>query len=87
MESNRCQANLKRIRVLVVDDDVNSYDFLLIALNSYGIEVYTVRCVHDALKTFIELRPDVLISDLAMLYEDEYLLIRQVKQFEVQQDM
>jgi CheY-like chemotaxis protein len=78
-------STLQGLRVLVIDDDQDSCGFLLFALESYGMEVHAASSACQALKAFVQLQPDVLISDIAMPGEDGYSLIRQVRRLETQQ--
>ena len=78
-------STLQGLRVLVVDDDEDSCGFLQLALESYGIEAHAALSARQALKAFVQLQPDVLISDIVMPDEDGYSLIRQVRRLETQQ--
>ena len=78
-------STLQGLRVLVVDDDQDSCWFLQLALESYGIEAHAASSARQALKAFVQIQPDILISDIAMPDEDGYSLIRQVRRLETQQ--
>jgi CheY-like chemotaxis protein len=67
------------VRVLAVDDDTEACELVRIALQQSGAEVKVCSTVRDALKTFMEWRPDVLLSDIGIPGEDGYELIRQVR--------
>ena len=71
---------LEEVRVLVVDDDPDSRDMLNAALTALGAEVRTCPSSAEALKTFGEWLPDVLVSDIGMPSEDGYTLIRHVRE-------
>lgn len=71
--------NLGGLKVLLVDDDPDSREFLLRALEQRGATVAEAESAHQALATFKSFRPDVLVSDLAMPEEDGYALIRQIR--------
>ncbi|MEH2182851.1 response regulator [Nostoc sp.] len=75
-------STLEGLRVLVVDDDLDSCTWMTCLLEFYGIEVHSTFTVHQALATFVELRPDLVLSDIAMPGEDGYSLLRQIRQIE-----
>jgi PAS domain S-box-containing protein len=70
---------LKSIRVLVVDDDADSRDFLVFILEDCGATVTAVPSAAAALEVLLSSKPDVLISDIGMPDEDGYSFIRQVR--------
>jgi PAS domain S-box-containing protein len=71
--------DLSGIRVLVVDDDPDSREFISFALELYGAEVTTASSVSEALQTLEELKPDVLVSDIGMPEMDGYEFLRQIR--------
>lgn len=70
---------LDQVRVLVVEDDPDTADLLKAVLDESGADVVTAASVREALDTFEQWRPDVLVSDLAMPEQDGYQLIGQVR--------
>jgi PAS domain S-box-containing protein len=71
--------NLKGIRVLVVDDDLDNREFLAIMLKQYQAEVMAVASaieVSSVLRTF---KPDILVSDIGMPEIDGYTLLRSIR--------
>jgi two-component system, OmpR family, response regulator len=77
---------LKGRRLLVVDDDRDSRDLLVIALQAHGAEVVAVSAAKEAL-TMLQQQPHLLISDIKMPDIDGYALIRQLRALEVQDEM
>jgi CheY-like chemotaxis protein len=71
--------DLSGLRVLVVDDEADSLDFLNASLSGCGAEVCAVKSAAEALRALAEFRPDVLISDIGMPHEDGYTLMRKVR--------
>jgi hypothetical protein len=71
--------SLQGVRVLIVDDDADTREFFLTALEQYGAEVTIVGSVNETLATLPQLQPQVLISDIGMPEADGYELIRQVR--------
>ncbi len=76
---------LSGVRVLVVDDDCDSRDFLIFVLEQYGAFAISVASTSEALETLKQFKPDILISDIGMPIEDGYSLIRQVRSLSPEQ--
>jgi signal transduction histidine kinase/ActR/RegA family two-component response regulator len=70
---------LKGVQVLVVDDDHDALDMLARLLTDAGAAVRTAASANEAMSLLRWIRPDVLVSDLAMPDEDGYCLIRNVR--------
>ena len=70
---------LKDLRVLVVEDEVDTRDLLVMALRQSGAEVAACASVPEALAAFDRLPPDVLVSDIGFPEEDGYSLIRKIR--------
>jgi PAS domain S-box-containing protein len=77
-------AILAGVRVLVVEDDADTRDYLALILNRSGADVELAADADAALKSFKQTPPDVLMSDIGMPGADGYELIRQVREFEAQ---
>lgn len=71
--------SLSGVRVLVVDDEIDSRDFMATVLQQYEGEVKAVASVSEALQAILDWKPDVIVSDIAMPDEDGYSLIRKVR--------
>ena len=67
------------LRVLVVDDQADTREFLITMLHEYGAEATAVETVSEALETLQHWKPNVLISDIGMPGEDGYALIRKIR--------
>ncbi len=72
-------ADLSGLRVLVVDDEADSLEFLDVSLSRCGAEVRAVTSAAEALGLLEVFRPDVLVSDIGMPHEDGYTLMRKVR--------
>ncbi|HKE59767.1 MAG TPA: ATP-binding protein [Pyrinomonadaceae bacterium] len=70
---------LAGLRVLVVDDEVDSREVLTLMLNQFGAAVRTTASSQDAFNVVTEWKPDVLLSDLGMPGEDGYQLIARIR--------
>jgi signal transduction histidine kinase/ActR/RegA family two-component response regulator len=73
-------APLQGVQLLVVDDDQDALDML----SEAGASVRTATSAAEALTLLRWIRPDVLLSDLAMPDEDGYSLIRSLRALERQ---
>ena len=70
---------LDGVSALVVDDDADSRNMLGEVLAKQGLTVLTAASADEAIDLFTRLRPDVLVSDIAMPGEDGYDLIRRIR--------
>jgi CheY-like chemotaxis protein len=70
---------LDGISILVVDDDSDSRNYVCQLLENQGADLSGAESTAEAFERFVRLRPDVLISDIAMPGEDGYALIRRVR--------
>lgn len=71
--------SLDGVRVLVVDDEADSREFITTVLQQCQAQVQAVSSVQEALQAITQWKPDVLVSDIGMPQEDGYSLIRQVR--------
>ncbi|MCP6762311.1 MAG: response regulator [Fischerella sp. CENA71] len=76
--------SLDGLRVLFVDDEADTREFITLVLEQHGISVIAVASVAEALSELERSRPDVIISDIRMPDEDGYALIRKVKALEAE---
>ncbi|MCP3137387.1 CheR family methyltransferase [Pyxidicoccus xibeiensis] len=77
--SREAASRLAGLRVLVVDDDPGTREAAAEVLRLAGAEARTAESAEEALALVEDLRPDVLLSDIAMPGEDGYTLIRKVR--------
>jgi PAS domain S-box-containing protein len=77
--------NLQGLRIVVVDDDVDTLNLLVFILEQYGAQVEAFRSAREALEAITNTKPDFLLSDIAMPEIDGYMLIRQVRALEASQ--
>ncbi len=71
--------SLSGVRVLVVDDEADTRDFIFTVLQQCQAEVRVVASVQEALQVISQWKPDVLVSDIGMPDEDGYSLIRKLR--------
>jgi PAS domain S-box-containing protein len=74
--------SLAGLRVLVVDDEPDTLDFIITVLEGRGAEVTMASTAAEAFRMMREVKPDVLVSDIGMPNEDGYALIREVRRLE-----
>jgi signal transduction histidine kinase/CheY-like chemotaxis protein len=72
-------------RVLIVDDEGDAREILNESLTQFGAEVRTAASTSEGLDIFQQWRPDVLVADIGMPFEDGYELIRRVRALEQRQ--
>lgn len=71
--------SLNGLRVLIVDDEVDTREFLMTALEQFGAKVTAVESAQEAIQELEQWKPDVLLSDIGMPMEDGYSLIRRIR--------
>ncbi|MGQ0503140.1 MAG: ATP-binding protein [Panacagrimonas sp.] len=72
-------ASLARLRVLVVDDDIDSRTLVATVLEGRGAEVVRVGSAAEALTAVRQWRPELMISDIGMPVMDGYELMRLIR--------
>jgi signal transduction histidine kinase/CheY-like chemotaxis protein len=72
-------APLAGLQILVVDDEVDTLDYLSFVLEQSGAKVISAKSAHQALQILIQFTPDILLSDIGMPDMDGYMLIQQVR--------
>ena len=65
--------------MLVVDDDADVLELFAVALTACGAEVTTTDNARDGVALATRMRPDAIVSDIAMAGEDGYWLVRELK--------
>ncbi len=71
--------NLSGIRVLLVDDEVDSKELADFILQEYGAEVISVGSPFEVISTLIDFQPDVLVLDIGMPDMDGYMLLEEIR--------
>ncbi|WP_017715024.1 PAS domain S-box protein [Kamptonema formosum] len=70
---------LDGVRVLVVDDEADTREFIAFTLEQYGARVRAVASAPAALEEIPLWKPDLLLSDIGMPEMDGYMLIRKIR--------
>lgn len=71
--------NLEGVRVLAVDDERDSREFVRRLLQEYNAKVFTAASADEALQTLARERADILVSDIGMPGKDGLELIRELR--------
>jgi PAS domain S-box-containing protein len=77
---------LTGLRILVVDDEVDSRNFLAFVLEQAGAEVAATASARKALQILTQFKPNILVSDIGMPETDGYMLMRQIRALESEQE-
>lgn len=75
----REQPRLDGLSILYVDDQDSAREAISIYLKSFGAEVTSVETVREAMEKLTILKPDIIVSDIAMPEEDGYTLISKIR--------
>ncbi|MBE9125675.1 MULTISPECIES: CHASE domain-containing protein [unclassified Coleofasciculus] len=70
---------LTGLRILVVDDEVDTRELTVFTLEQHGAVVTAVGSAIEALKALALEKPDLLLSDIGMPQMDGYMLMRQIR--------
>ncbi len=70
---------LDGVRILIVDDELHAGTAFAETLQSLGAQTCLATSVPQAIELFKQLRPVVLVSDIAMPNEDGYSLIKKIR--------
>ena len=67
------------LKILVVDDDVDTRELIEWVLKRVGAEVTSVGSAREALEVIGGEKPHLLVSDIAMPGEDGYALLKKIR--------
>ncbi len=67
------------LKILVVDDDVDTRELIDWVLKRGGAEVTSVGSAREALDVLEREKPHLLVSDIAMPEEDGYALLKKIR--------
>jgi PAS domain S-box-containing protein len=82
---SKSSVNLQGIRILVVDDDDSTLEFLIFLLELHGANVLAATTASEALTALTQFQPSVLLSDIGMPDVDGYMLLRQIRTLPAEQ--
>lgn len=70
---------LAGVKVLIIDDELDSSHVLAVTLSAYGAEVMTANSAPRGLELFANAAVDVIVCDIGMPQEDGYSVIRKIR--------
>ncbi|MEG4318751.1 MULTISPECIES: response regulator [unclassified Microcoleus] len=76
--------NLEGVKILVVDDEVDSREFMMFVLEDSGAAVRAASSAAEAFEVASEFVPDVVVSDIGMPEEDGYSLLLRLRSLATQ---
>jgi PAS domain S-box-containing protein len=82
--STQAVSNFSGLKVLLVDDEPDVRELLTTILEEHGATVTAASSAPDALEAFKQSPPDILVSDIAMPFEDGYTLIHKIRELEAE---
>ncbi|HEY9812183.1 MAG TPA: PAS domain-containing protein [Candidatus Sericytochromatia bacterium] len=71
--------DLSGIKILVVDDETDSREFISFVLEQSGAAVTAVASAREVLETIVQMKPNLLLSDIGMPDVDGFMLIREIR--------
>ena len=71
--------DLHDVKVLLVEDGNKTREALHQLLETHGAHVYSTASAQEAMSAFDSARPDIIVSDIAMPYEDGHSLLRKLR--------
>ncbi|MEP0921784.1 ATP-binding protein [Leptolyngbya sp. ST-U4] len=77
--------NLNGIQVLVIDDGIDSREFVTFVLEQAGATVATASTASEGFLMFTQSPPDMLLSDIGMPDMDGYMLMQQIRSLPLEQ--
>jgi PAS domain S-box-containing protein len=72
-------APLAGLRILVVDDEADTREYLSFVLEQAGAKAISAASADEALQALVQSTPDLLLSDIGMPEMDGYMLMQQVR--------
>jgi PAS domain S-box-containing protein len=77
--ASKSPLDLNGLRVLLIDDEIDSREFVAFVLEQEGASVTAVSTASEGFLALTKSPPDVLLSDIGMPDMDGYMLMRQVR--------
>jgi PAS domain S-box-containing protein len=81
-EKGMSDTRLENVKVMAIDDDADMRDLLTAILKRSGANTTVVSPGQEAIEAIKNVRPDILICDLAMPQMDGYKLLENVRRLE-----
>lgn len=77
--AHKCPPELKGLKILVVDDQIEICELSKVTLEECGCDVITALSAGEALALLEKQKPDVILADLSMPEMDGFELIRRIR--------
>ncbi|MEG4803308.1 PAS domain S-box protein [Microcoleus sp. ARI1-B5] len=77
--SSEPSLDLDGIKVLVIDDEIDSREFVAFVLEQASARVITATTAGEGFALLTQFQPDVVLSDIGMPDMDGYMLMRQIR--------
>ncbi|MBD3880193.1 PAS domain S-box protein [Phormidium tenue FACHB-886] len=71
--------NLSNLSILVVEDDLDTLEFLKFLLEQQGAAIITAITAAEALQVLAHSQPDLLVTDIGMPEMDGYMLLQRIR--------
>ncbi|WP_333269422.1 MULTISPECIES: response regulator [unclassified Microcoleus] len=78
LSSSPC-LDLNGVKVLVIDDEIDSREFVAFVLEQASARVITATTAGEGFALLTQSPPDVVLSDIGMPDMDGYMLMRQIR--------
>ena len=78
-EQPKPSLDLSGIKVLLVEDDPGTQEFVAFVLEQYKADVTVTSSAGEALQALARSKPDILVVDIGMPLVDGYTLMRQIR--------
>ena len=78
-ENLAAKSLLSGLKILLVEDEIDTRDLLIQLLSSCEAEVKAAESAYEAMELLTDWQPDILVSDISMPEVDGYSFIRQVR--------
>ncbi len=85
LNSSERSLDLSGVKVLVVDDEADSRDFIAFVLEQAGAKVMTATTAGEAFAAFTQFQADAILSDIGMPDMDGYTLIQKIRELPIEQ--
>jgi len=77
-----CPPEIAGLRILAIDDDLDTCDMIRAVLEQCGGVVQTALNADKGFESFLEWKPEILISDIGLPDVDGYEFIRRIREYE-----
>jgi PAS domain S-box-containing protein len=79
LQSSYPLTDLRTVKILLVEDGDKTREALEHLLESHGAEVHSAASAQEAMAALEVAKPDIIVSDIAMPFEDGHSLLRRIR--------